>query len=177
MSKNCSLPQPKALHVVITHASHRYMLCCLCVAFAARRDCYVLRCCALRLLRAVLAVCCAGYVLRLLCAVLATCCDCCVLRCCVIRLSIYILCAIRHYMPCCYIYCACYVLCWLCASSLYIYCVQFVTICLLRTQSRQKLCSCVKKKPPTRLNPAETVQPRKRKVGYARNPGRNFTAA
>lgn len=37
MSKNRSLPQPKALHVVITHASHRYMLCwyMLCVLCAA----------------------------------------------------------------------------------------------------------------------------------------------
>ena len=118
------------------------------------------------------AICCAVYVLRWLRAVLAVCCAGCALR-----LYIYTVCNSSLYAV------LLYILCLLCAVlavrfvSIYIYCVQFVTICLLRTQSRQKLCSCVKKKPPTRLNPAETVQPRKRKVGYARNPGRNCAAA
>ena len=124
------------------------MLCCLCVAFAARRDCYVLRCCALRLLRAVLAVCCAGYVLRLLCAVLATCCDCCVLRCCVIRLYIYIVCNSSLYAV------LLYILCLLCA----VLAVRFVSIYIL--------CAIRHYMSPAHAIPAETVQLCKEKATY-----------
>ena len=148
--------------------------------------------CALRLLCAAFATC---------CAVIAICCACCAgCACYVIRLyiytvcfvsishaaiytvlaacfvSIYILCAIRHHMPCCYIYCACYVLCWLCASSLYIYCVQFVTICLLRTQSRPKFYSGVKKKPFAQQKATEILQRCKETVACAAKSGRNCAA-
>ena len=86
--------------------------------------------CALRLLCAAFATCCACYVLRLLRAALATCCDA-VFCDAVFCVSIYILCAIRHYMPCllraalaacCAGYvlllpCAGYVLRWLCVVA------------------------------------------------------------
>ena len=146
MSKNCSLPQPQALHVVITHASHRYMLCWLCAVLAVRCVCCV------HCVRCVLC----WYMLCLLCAVLAVCCACCAG--CVLRW----LCASSIYI--------------LCASSLYIYCVQFVTICLLRTQSRPKFYSGVKKKPFAQQKATKILQRCKETVACAAKSGRNCAA-
>lgn len=156
------------------------MLCWLCDAFAARRDCYVLRCCALRLLRAV--CCCAPYCAGVCCAGCASCCCApCLLRAavccagCVLRLlCAVLLCAVLAYAvlllyaSSLYIYRAC------CVLRLYIYCVQLVTICRAAicffyiytvcrkgrfcARIRQKLYARVKKKSPTNQKTAKTLR-------------------
>ena len=169
-----------------------YVVCCvLCVVCVVCVVCCAGICSACCVL---LAVCCVLlYILCVLCAALAVCCACCVLR-----LSIYILCAIRHYIYCAlrlYIYCVlrhympcCYIL------RLYIYCAARKQIVAsarksgrkftrlyrksrLRNLIRQKLCSCVKKLPPTRQKAAETLQRCKEKVVSAPKNDQNFTAA
>jgi len=159
VSKKRPLPQPQALHVVITHASHRYMLCWLCAAFAMCCVCYVLRC--------------DCYMLCLLCWLCLLC-----------DSSLYIYCVLRLYIPCCYIYCACcvlrlyiytvrnsspyamllYILCLLCA----VLAVRFVSIYIL--------CAIRHYMSPAHAIPTEILQRCKEKAVCAAKSDRNFTA-
>ena len=81
MSKNRPLSQHKVLHVVIAHASHRYILC------------WYMQC------LYTLCVLCAVYFAAVSHVRFVTIC-----RAAICFVSIY--CVLRRYMPCCYIYCA-----------------------------------------------------------------------